>query len=114
VSVVRRSAETSIRRIRSLLAAGKRSPTHRSTRDTFLVAAALGWTWRPTGHLCHRGTVQAHLCLPGDYRVCCFPGVVRACSSPGETAMINLREATAEPCRGNLRQATGRGSPPHR
>ena len=38
----------------------------------------------------------------------------KACSSPGEIATILLREAMAEPRLGSLRQATGRGSPPHR
>jgi hypothetical protein len=65
-------------------------------------------------HPCCQGTVQVHPCLPGDYWPCHFPGVVRACSSPGEIGTTHLREATVEPCRGSLRQATGRGSPPHR
>jgi hypothetical protein len=42
VPVVRRSAETSIRRIRSLLVAGKRILTHRPARVTTLEAATLG------------------------------------------------------------------------
>ncbi len=92
-------------RIRSLLAAGRR--TRRPTRVTILEAAALGRTWRLTDHPCRQGTVQAHLCLPGDYRACHFPGVVRACSSPGKTATTHRGL-----CLGNLRQATGRGSPP--
>ncbi len=79
-----------------------------------LEAATLGWAWRLIGHQCRQGTVQVHLSLPGDHRVCHLPGVVRACSSPGEIGTTHLREATAEPCRGNLRQATGRSSPPHR
>jgi hypothetical protein len=114
VSAMRKSAETSSRRIRSLLAAGRRTPTCRPMRVTILEATALGRTWRLTGHPCRRGTVQGQLCLLGDYRVCRFPGMVRACSSPGETTTIHLREATAELCRGSLRPATGRGSPPHR
>ncbi len=114
MSAVRRSAETSIRRIWSLLDAGEWTPTRRSTRVTILEAAALGRAWQLTGHPCRRGTVQVHLCLPGDYRAYRFPGVVRACSNLGEIATIRLREATAEPCRGSLRPATGRGSPPHR
>ncbi len=64
MSAVRRSAETSIRRIRSLLAAGRRTPTRRPMRVTILEAAALGRTWRLTGHPCRQGTVQAHLCPP--------------------------------------------------
>ncbi len=107
--VVRKSAETSIRRIRSLLAAGKRIPTRRPARVTPLEAAALGRAWRLTGHPCHRGTVQVHPCLPGDHRACHFPGV-RACSSPGKIATIHRREATAELCRGSLRQATDSGT----
>jgi hypothetical protein len=108
------SAGASIRRIGSLLAAGRRTPTRRPTRVTTLEAAALGRTRRPTGHPCHRGTVRAHLCLPGGYWVYHFPDGARACSIPGETTTILLREATAEPRRGDLGQATGRGSPPHR
>jgi hypothetical protein len=73
VPVVRRSAETSIRRIRSLLAAGKRIPTRQPARVTTLEAAALGRAWRLTGHPCRRGTVQVHPCLPGDRRACHFP-----------------------------------------
>jgi hypothetical protein len=79
-----------------------------------LEAAALGRMRRPTGHPCHCGTVRAHLCLPGGYRVYRFLGGARACSSPGAAATILLREVTAEPRRGDLRQATGQGSPPHR
>jgi hypothetical protein len=43
-----------------------------------------------------------------------LPGRVRACSSPGGTATTLLREAAADPCRGDLRQATGQDSLPHR
>jgi hypothetical protein len=114
VSAVRMLAEASIRRIESLLdreppGAGKKIPTHRPTRDTTLEADALGQMQRRTGHLCHRGTVQVCPFLPGDRRAHRFPGEVGACSSPGGTATTLLREATADPCRGDLRQATGRG-----
>ncbi len=116
MSVVRRSAGMPIRRIRSLLAAGKRILTRRPAQVTTLEAAAPGRAWQLTGHPCRQGTVQVHLCLLGDQWACHFPGVVRACSSPGEIGTTRLQEASAGPCRGslNLRQATGRGSPPHR
>jgi hypothetical protein len=104
----------SIRKIGNLLAAGRRTPTRRPTQVTTLEAGALGQTRRRTGHPCRRGRVRAHLCLPGDYQGYRFPGRAKACSSPGETAMTLPREATADPCRGVLRQATGQGSPPHR
>jgi hypothetical protein len=109
VSAVRMLAEASIRRIESLPGAGKKIPTHRPTRATTLEEDALGRTQRRTGPPCRRGTVQACPCLPGDCRAYRFPGEARACSSPGETATTLLREATADPCRGDLRQATGRG-----
>ncbi len=114
MSAVRTSAGASIRRNGSLLAAGMRTPTRRPTRVTTLEAVALGWTRRPIGHPCRRGTVRAHLYLPGDYPVCRFPGGVRAYSSPGGTVTTLLREATADSCRGDLRQATGQDSLPHR
>jgi hypothetical protein len=114
VSAVRTSAGASIRRIGSLLAAEKRIPTRQPTQVTTLEAVALGRTRLRTDHPCRRGTVRAHLYLPGDYQVYRFPGGVRACSSPDGTATTLLREATADPCRGDLRQATGQGSPPHR
>jgi hypothetical protein len=105
-----------IRRNRSLLAAGEKIKTHRPEWVTTLEAAGLGRAWRLTGHPCRRGTVQVHLCLPGDCRAYRFPGVVRACNSQGRTGMTQLREATAGQCRGglSLRRATGLGSPPHR
>ncbi len=109
MSAVRMLAEASIRRIENLLGAGKKIPTHRPTRDTTLEADALGRTRRQTGHTCRRGTVQACPCLPGDCRVYRFPGEARACNSPGETATTLLREAMADPCQGDLRQATGQG-----
>jgi hypothetical protein len=105
-----------IRRTGSLLAAGEKIEICWPARVTTLGAAGLGRAWRPTDHPGRRGIVQLHLCLPGDHRAYRFPGVVRACNSQGETGMTHLREATAGPCRGSLslRQATGRGSPPHR
>ena len=111
---VRMLAEASIRRIESLPGAGRKIPTHRPTRDTTLEVDALGRTQRRTGHPCRRGTVQACHCLPEDRRPHRLPGKARACSSPGETATTPLQEATADPCRGGLRRATGQGSPPHR
>ncbi len=111
--VVRRSAETLIRRIRSLLVAGKRTLIRRPTRVTTLEAAGLGRAWRLTGHPCRRGTLQVHPCLPGDHQACRFPGVARACSSPGGIGTTRLREATVGPCRGSLRQArAGQPAPP--
>ncbi len=113
MSAVRMLAEASIRRIRSLPGAGMKIPTHQPTWVTTLEADALGRTRRRTGHPCRRGTAQACPCLLGDCRVYRFPGEARACNSPGETAMTPLQEATADPCRGGLRQATGQGNPPH-
>ncbi len=113
MSAVRISAGVSIRRIGSLLAAGRRTPTHRPTRVTTLEVDALGRTRRRTGHPCRRGTVRVHLYLLGDCRVYRFLSGARACSSPGETATTLPREATAGPCRGDLRLAIGQGSPPH-
>jgi hypothetical protein len=76
---------------RALLPAGASTPLGGSSGEvTILEAAALGRAWRLTGHPCRRGTVQAHLCLPGGCRACSLPGVVRACSSPGETSTIHL------------------------
>jgi hypothetical protein len=49
VPVVRRSVEIPIRRIRSLLAAGKRILTRQPAWVTTLGPASLGWAWRPTG-----------------------------------------------------------------
>ena len=110
---VRTSAIASIMRIESLPGAGKKIPTHRPMQDISLGADALGRTLRRADHLCRRGTVQACHCHPEarwSYR---FPGGARVCSSPGETAAILLREVTADPCRGDLRQATGRGKLRH-
>ena len=109
MSAVRMLAEASIRRNESLPGAGNKIPTHRPTRDTTLEADACGRMQRRTGHPCRRGTVQACYCLQGDCRAYRFPGEARACSSPGGTATTPPREATAGPCRGNLRQTTGRG-----
>ncbi len=109
MSVVRMSAEASIRRIESLPGAGKKIPIHRPTRDITLEANARGRTQRRTGHPCRRGTVQACHCLPGDRWSYRFPGEAKSCSSPGGTATTLLREATADPCRGDLRQVTGQG-----
>jgi hypothetical protein len=53
--------------------------------------------------------VQGCHCHPGDRRSHRFPGGAKACSSPGGIATTLLREATADPCRGNLRRTTGRG-----
>ena len=109
MSAVRMLAEASIRRIRSLPGAGMKIPTHQPTWVTTLEADALGRTRRRTGHPCRRGTVQACHCLPGDRRSYRFPGEAKACSSPGGTATTLLREAAADPCRDDLRQATARG-----
>ncbi len=105
MSSVRMLAEASIRRIESLPGAGRKIPTHRPTQDITPEADALG----RTDHPCRRGTVQACHCLPGDRRSYRFPGGAKACSSPGEIATTLLREATADPCRGDLRRTTGRG-----
>jgi hypothetical protein len=109
VPAVRTSAVASIRTIESLPGAGRKIPTHRLTRDTSLGADTVGRTPRRTDHLCRRGTVQVHHCRPGDHRLCRLPGGARVYSSPGETAAILPREATADPCRDDLRQTTGRG-----
>ncbi len=109
MSAVRMSAEASIGRIESPPGAGKKIPTHRPTRDTTLEEDARGRTQRRTGHPCRRGTVRACHCLQGDCRAYRFPGEARACSSPGGITTTLLREATTDPCRGDLRQATARG-----
>jgi hypothetical protein len=113
VPAVRLLAEASIRRIESLPGAGRKIPTHRPMRDISLGADALGRTLRRADHSCRRGTVQACHCHPEDRRSYRFPGEARACSSPGETATTLLREVTADPCRGDLRQTTGRGKRLH-
>ena len=109
MSAVRMLAKASIRRIGNLLGAGKKIPTLRPMRVTTLEADALGRTQRRTGHPCRRGTARVHPCLLGGCRAYRFPDGSRACSSPGETATTLLREATADPCGGDLRQATARG-----
>ncbi len=109
MSAARMLAEASIRRIESLPGAGRKIPTHRPTRDITLEADALGRTQRRIDHPCRHGTVQACHYLPGDRRSHRFPGEAKACSSPGRIAMTLLREATADPCRGDLRRTTGRG-----
>ncbi len=109
MSAVRVLAEASIRRIESLPGAGRKIPTHRPTRDITLEADALGGTQRRIDHPCRRGTVQVCHCHPGDRRSYRFPGEAKACSSPGGIATTLLREATADPCRGDLRRITGRG-----
>ncbi len=109
---VRRSEKMPIRRNQSLPAAEEKIGTHWPARVTTLGAVDPGRAWRPTDHLCRRGTVRMHPCLPGDRRACHLPGVVRVCSSQGGTGMTHLRGATAAPCRGSLslRQANGRGT----
>jgi len=114
VPAVRTSAVASIMRIESLPGAGRKIPTHQPTRDITPEADVLGRTRRRTGHPCRRGTAQACPCLPGGCQMYRFPGEARACSSPGETATTLLREVTAGPCRGDLRQTTGRGKLLHR
>ncbi len=113
MSAVRMPAEASIRRIESLPGAGKKILTHRPMQDISLGADALGRTLRQADHLYRRGTVQACHCHPEDHQSYRPPGGARACSSPGETAAILLREVTADPCQGNLRQTTGRGKQLH-
>jgi hypothetical protein len=113
VPAVRMLAEASVRRIESLPGAGKKISTHQPTRDITLEADALGRTRRQTGHPCRRDTVRACHCLPGDRRPHHLPGEARACSSPVGIATTLLREATADPCRGDLRRTTGRGKPRH-
>jgi hypothetical protein len=108
VSAARMLAEASIRRIESPPGAGRKIPTHRPTRNITPEADALGWTQRRTGHPCRRGTVQACRCHPGDRRSYRFPGEAKACNSPGGIATTLLIEATADPCRGDLRRTTGR------
>ncbi len=110
---VRMSAEASIRRIESLPGAGRKIPTHQPVRDISLGADALGQTLRRADHPCRRGTVQACHCHPEDRRPHCLLGEARACSSPGEIAVTLRREATADPCRGDLRRTTGRGKRLH-
>jgi hypothetical protein len=114
VSAVRMSAEASIRRIESLPGAGRKIPTHQLMRDISLGADALGRVLQRADHPCCRGTVRACHCLPGDHRPHRLPGEARACSRPGGIATTLLREATAGPCRGDLRRTTGRGKLPHR
>jgi hypothetical protein len=114
VSAVRMLAEASIRRIETLTGAGRKIPTHRSMPDINLGADALGRTQRQADHPCRRGTAQACHCHPGDRRSHRFPGGAKACSSPGGIATTLLREAMADPCRGDLRRTTGRGKPLHR
>ncbi len=66
----------STRRIGGLPDAGERTRTHRSARDISLGADDPGRTPQRTDHLCRRGTVRVHHCLPGEEK---------ACSSLGET-----------------------------
>jgi hypothetical protein len=113
VSAVRMLAEASIRRIESLPGAGREIPTHQPMRDISLGADALGRTLRGADHPYRRGTVQACHCHPEDRRRYRFPGEARACSNPGETATTLLREVTAGPCQGDLRQTIGRGKRLH-
>ena len=113
VSAVRMLAEASIRRIESLPGAGRKIPTHRPTQDINLEADTLGRTQRRIDHPCRHGTVQACHCLPEDRRPHRLPGEARSCSSPGGIATTLRREATADPCRGDLRRTAGRGKPRH-
>ncbi len=87
------------RRIESLPGAGRKIPTHQPMQDISLGADALGRTRRQTS------SVQACHCHPGDSRSYRFPGEARATTL--------LREGTADPCRGDLRQTTGRGKRLH-
>ncbi len=102
---------------RNLPAVRERNGACRLVRVTTLGAVDPGRVQgRPTDRLCLRGTVPVHHCLPGDSRAYRLPGVARVCSSRDGVGTTRLLEVTAVPYRGShsLKQAAGRGSPPHR
>jgi hypothetical protein len=102
-------AEASIRRIESLPGAGRKIPTHQPVRDISLGADAIGG--RCGGRTTYAAAAQRKRATATQRTTGRTASQARRKHAAIQTRP--LRFSSADPCRGELRQATGRGKQLH-